>query len=148
MKWLRQAITGSDNRTIDPSFLIVVFTVFGILPLVILILSSLSALDVWLNHHEAAVGALGGGIAAVIAAVGALIASCATILYQDRKPTTTTTTATTESTTVKTVAAAPAPIPTDALLAAGRGVEPMPAQISAKDVGKHTALVPKRKGKR
>lgn len=83
----RQAITGDDNKTLDPAFLPVMFAVFLILPAVITLLIALAAIDVVVNHHEANVGALGGGIAAVIAAVGAFIASCAVILRQDRTTT-------------------------------------------------------------
>ena len=79
------------------------FAVFFVLPLVIVALVSLSAIDVYMNKHDANIGGLGGGIAAVIASVGAFIASCALILSQDRKPlpqqTTTTTTAAQTTTT-------------------------------------------------
>lgn len=100
----RQAITGGDNTTIDQTWLVVMFAVFVVLPLVIISLVTLAALDVFLNHHEASVAGLGGGIAAVIAAVGAFVASCALILSQDRKPqppqtTTVTTASKTEVTT-------------------------------------------------
>lgn len=141
MIWFRQAITGADNRTVDPSFLVVMFTVFGILPMVIFILCALSALDIWLNNHEAAVGALGGGIAAVIAAVGALIASCAAILYQDRKPAVPATTTTeSQSTVTKTTVPAPAD-----LVAASRGVEPLRPAIGPEDVGKSVAIVARKR---
>jgi hypothetical protein len=154
MRWFRQAITGTDNRTIDPSFLVVMFTVFGILPMVIVILCGLSGLDIWLNKHEAAVGALGGGIAAVIASVGALIASCAAILYQDRKPSAPATTTTeSQSTVVKTVVPAAAPVVADtqsaqAMQDAGRGVEPLRPAIGPEDVGKSVAIVSKPKRRR
>lgn len=83
----RQAITGDDNKTLDPAFLPVMFAVFLVLPAVITLMIILAGIDVIVNKHEASIGALGGGIAAVIAAVGAFIASCAVILRQDRTTT-------------------------------------------------------------
>jgi len=99
--WWKQAITGDDNRTIDPSWLVVMYAVFFVLPLVILALIGVAMIDVFYNKHEASVGGLGGGIAAVIGAVAGFIVSCSVILKQDRapqSPSTTTTTAVQQTT--------------------------------------------------
>jgi hypothetical protein len=96
----RGLITENDNRTISPTFSAVWFAVYVVLPMVILLLTALAFVDVVVNEHDANVGGLGGGIAAVIAAVGAFISGLALLLSQDKKPdppittTTTTTTAT------------------------------------------------------
>lgn len=96
----RGLITESDNRTISPTFSAVWFAVYVVLPMVIVLLTALAFVDVVVNNHDANVGGLGGGIAAVIAAVGAFISGLALLLSQDKKPdppvttTTTTTTAT------------------------------------------------------
>lgn len=96
----RGLITENDNRTISPTFSAVWFAVYVVLPMVILLLTALAFVDVVVNKHDANVGGLGGGIAAVIAAVGAFISGLALLLSQDKKPdppvttTTTTTTAT------------------------------------------------------
>lgn len=105
--WWKQAITDDTNRVIEPSFLCVIFAVFLVMPTVILILSGVAVLDVVMNKHEASIGGLGGGIAAVIASVGTFVGAMAIVLNQDRKPqnpgiTTTTTSAT--SATTNTVA--------------------------------------------
>lgn len=98
----RGLVTESDNRTISPTFAAVWFAVYLVLPLVLALLIGLAYLDVLMNNHEANVGGLGGGIAAVLASVGAYVSGLALLLSQDKKPdppaivqtTTTTTTAT------------------------------------------------------
>lgn len=96
----RGLITENDNRTISPTFAAVYFAVYVVLPLVIIALVSLAVVDVVVNKHDANVAGVGGGIAAVIGAVGAYVLGLAVLLSQDKKPdppqitTTTTTTAT------------------------------------------------------
>jgi uncharacterized protein YqgC (DUF456 family) len=82
--WWHQAITGPDNHALEPSMLAAMVGVFVMLPLVILLLCGIAGIDVVLNKHEASVGALGAGIAAVLAAMGAYIASLVLMLRQDR----------------------------------------------------------------
>lgn len=83
--WIRGAITGADNETIDPTMLCVVFAVFVVLPLTIMALTALAGLDVWLNKTALNAAGLGGGIAAILVGVASMIGTCAALLMQDRK---------------------------------------------------------------
>jgi hypothetical protein len=85
VNWLRQAVTEDDNKTIDRPFLLVVMTVFCVLPFVLLSMIGLAAVDVIHNHKDYNPAALGGGVAAVLAGVAAFVASMAALLYQDKK---------------------------------------------------------------
>lgn len=100
--WWRQLITGPDNVQIEPSMLAAMFGVFILLPFVIILLCGLAYLDVVVNKHDAAVGALGGGVGAVIAAMGAYIVSLVLMLRQDRAPLPPGTTTSSSSSTTKT----------------------------------------------
>lgn len=83
--WIRQAITQDDNVTIDPSFLIVVFAVFVILPSAIGVMAWLSATDLLINKREFNAVNFGTGIAAMIGALGVFITGAAMILKADKQ---------------------------------------------------------------
>lgn len=82
--WWEGSITGSDNETMDPTFMCVMFAVFILTPLVILALIGVAIVDVYFNHHDASVAGLGGGIAAVIGSVAAFVLCMSQILKQDK----------------------------------------------------------------
>lgn len=100
VNWWRGAITGPDNVTIDPTFLCVMYAVFIVLPLILISLIGISLVDVFVNGNDYSPVSLGGGIAAVIAAVGAFIGTCAALLAQDKKPQPPSTTTSVTQTTV------------------------------------------------
>lgn len=99
----RGLITEADNETTSPTFAAVFFAVYVVLPLVLIMLSGLAITDVIVNKHEANVGGVGGGIAAVIASVGAFVTGMAVVLSQDKKPDAQQTVTTTTSTTTAAV---------------------------------------------
>jgi hypothetical protein len=82
---IRGAVTEDDNRTVSPVFLAVGFTIYVVMPLVIVLLATVAIVDVIVNHHEASIVSVGGGIAAVIGAVGALVTGLAVVLRQDKR---------------------------------------------------------------
>jgi hypothetical protein len=96
----RMLITESDNQTVSPVFAAVYWSVYIVMPASVVLTIALAYVDVLVNNHEANLGGLGGGIAAILAALGAFISGMALLLSQDKKPdppivtTTTTTTAT------------------------------------------------------
>lgn len=125
----RGLITEADNVTISPTFAAVYFAVYIILPLVLLTLAGLAVVDVVVNQHEANVGGVGGGIAAVIAAVGAFVTGMAVVLSQDKKPDAPVTTTTTTSTSTM---PASAPLQVDVV---NLPAQPPPAEAAGYEDG-------------
>lgn len=98
-------LTQADNRTFDPTYACILFVTFIVLPLSMVGILGISALDVYFNKHEFSAAAVGAGIAAVIVAIGGYLAAAAAFINQDRKPgapSKTVTSSSTEEITTKT----------------------------------------------
>lgn len=144
----RSAVTGDDGE-IDAGYLSlfwVMLAVLGSIPVILLI----ALMGVGHDNVAAVLQSTGVAIGAACTGLGVSVGAVGAFRAGDKPragvaTTTTTTTATAAVPAVPVVPAAPAP---DALLAAGRGVEPMPAKIGPEDVGKRAALVQRVKPKR
>lgn len=141
----RSAISGDDGE-VDAGYLSMFWALVGwsVNNLIILAIAALLARKATdgaalVQATGVALGANAGGFAAVLGAVG--------LFRMGDKPRAGTATTTTTTTATAPAAAVPAIAP-ETVLAAARGVEPMPATIGAEDVGKRAALVGKPKRKR
>jgi hypothetical protein len=154
VSWFKQVLTQKDNRTFDGAY-ISLAVVIGLVVFVVLNLLVMAWIDLLSDYdNQFNYLGLGGGIASIIGAIGGFLAGVGGFILMDRKGQAaidgSTTTTESQSTVVKTVAAAPAAAQPDALLAAGRGVEPLSPKIGPEDVGRSVAIVkprPKRRKK-
>lgn len=109
--WFKQAVTQPDNRTYEGAY-IALAAVIGMVAFTILSLIALAWVDM-LSERENnfSYGGLGGGIAAVIAALGGFLGGVGGFILMDRKGVTPPpgTTTTEEKSTVVTEVVAPRP---------------------------------------
>jgi hypothetical protein len=118
MNWLKSAVTGEDNKTYEGAYLALA-AIIALTALTIIIMLALAGVEIAMCNRVVKTecfnpAGIGGGIAAVLAALGAFLGGVGTYIWLDRKGTAApvpATTTTTESTVVKTVT--PAPVATD-----------------------------------
>ena len=156
MSWVKQALTGPDNRTYEGAYLALAFMVV-LAGFAVFCMLGLAALDLLVNKKDFNPAGLGGGISAVLGGLAAFLGGVGAYILMDRKQPTAPLTTTTESqsTVVKTIVPAPVVVPDvtptaqamsgtfTATRDAGRGIEALSPSAIKRDVAKL-----KRKGKR
>ncbi|HEX5863437.1 MAG TPA: hypothetical protein VF014_04125 [Casimicrobiaceae bacterium] len=157
MSWLKQALTREDNRTYDGAYLALA-AVIAMVGFTITALMVLAFIDMLSNvDNNFSYGGLGGGIAAIIGALGAFIGSVGGYILLERKgvavteagPLATKTTTESQSSVTKTTTPAPPP-PADLSPAkSGPSIQALSPEIKQANVGGRIAIVtPKPKRKR
>lgn len=81
----KQIVTGSDNKTVDPTMAMVIFAVFVLLPSAFGVMSALSFIDVYFNKHEFNPTTFGSGGGILLAGFGVQILALVKLLRTDRQ---------------------------------------------------------------
>ena len=154
MNWLKSAVTAEDGKTYEGAYLALV-AVIALVVLTVVIMLLLAGIEMFLCNREVKQecfnpAGVGGGIAAIVAAVGAFLGGVGAYILMDKKqqfappgsfPAQKIEEVETKKTTT-TVAAPPGPSDeTDPENPTGAIVKPLSPKITKADVGKRVAIV-------